>query len=156
MLYRQSPLGCFYVQLKQSYHLLFGPVGRKARALLMGAFVLVSYAYTVAHAQTQGQAQYLSHANPRPGVYLVNRQEIIERVKYPAALRETLREGYVLVNIRISAQGKYLQHYVRQATHPQLAQAIAEPLLWVQFAPTDAGTPIEPGWVTVPFRFRLD
>lgn len=156
MLFMQSPLGYFYVQLKHTSFLSSGPLGQKTRAHLMGAVILLGGTLSAAQAQTPAPAQQLSQATSRTGVYLTNRDEVIARVQYPAILKETHKEGYVLVNIRISAQGKYLQHYVRQATHPLLAQAIAEPLMWVQFAPTDTGKPMQATWVTVPFRFKLD
>lgn len=88
---------------------------------------------------------------PKP----LNMSEIASAIGYPKPAEDAEMEGKVLVKVKVSRAGTYLEHKVLSSPDDVLTEAVEAHLAKLKFAPgIKDGKEVET-WVTIPFMFKL-
>lgn len=86
---------------------------------------------------------------------VVNMDEIRQRLKYPAALREAGIEGKVIVRVLVNSSSRVEAHEIIRSPHPLLSKAVEDVIYDLEFQSFESKDLDLSTWYVIPFSFNL-
>ncbi len=85
----------------------------------------------------------------------LNMNEIWKRIRYPADLRNSGKEGKVILRLLVNAEGQVVKHIVVRQPDAKFTQEVVSHVYELRFKPAMYHSEPIKIWVTIPFDFKM-
>jgi periplasmic protein TonB len=85
----------------------------------------------------------------------LNLDEVKRNLRYPKVCKQSRIEGKVMIRMLINKEGIPVNHVVKMAAHPALAEECIRVLYNLRFDPATRNGQIVSSWESIPFDFKL-
>jgi periplasmic protein TonB len=85
----------------------------------------------------------------------INLDDILQRIRYPKVCKKNRVEGKVIIRMIINTEGVPVNHVVKKAAHPAIADECIKVIFQLRYKPAIRFGKNASCWTSVPFDFKL-